>query len=177
MNISQPHLFLMLGIPGAGKTTTARLLSKALDAEHVWADFERYQHFGKPPYTPQQNLQFYAELNQQVALHLENNRAVIYDAAFNYADDRQELMELAQKRGANTTILWVRTPKSIAQKRASVPGAAGRILGAMSQARFVELSHKLEKPRPSEVMVEIDGTTVDDDTIVQLQQKINDLWA
>lgn len=154
-------LYLMLGFPGAGKTTAARDIAKLTGAEHIWADHERRQRFDRPTYTHQENLDLYDRLNQKAEEILQHGRSVVYDTNFNFFNDREKLRKIAERSGAKTVVVWVITDKPTAQKRA-VTGATGdtRILGNMPLEHWLRISDNLEQPRPSERVVKLDGTKI-----------------
>lgn len=166
----QPTLYLMLGYPGAGKTTAAKILAQLTGAIHIWADYERRQTHGKPVYSQAENDALYQQLNFRAAKLLEQKHSVIYDTAFNHQKDRVALRTLAHNLGLQTIIIWVKAPKELAKTRAqSMSDLHGtRILGAdMSDERFEELANKLEHPDSDEVVVELDGQKLSEDYIRQ----------
>lgn len=167
----QPTLYLMLGYPGAGKTTAAKILAELTGAEHIWADYERRQTHGKPSYSQAENDGLYQKLNQQTADLLEQKHSVVYDTAFNHQKDRVTLRTLAHNLGIQTVIIWVKAPKEIAKTRAqNISDLHGtRVLGAdMSDERFEELVAKLEHPDENEIVVELDGQKLSKDYIKQV---------
>lgn len=162
-------LYLMVGYPGAGKTTTARVLHKITGAEHLWADHERRRRYSTPTYSHTENLELYDHLNQVAKSKLEQGQSVIFDTNFNFHKDRERLRNLASKQGAQTILVWLKTPKDLAKQRATSDAHTQdtRILGNMPEADFERMSNNLEPPRENEVYIEIDGTNVSEQHVRQ----------
>lgn len=170
-------LYLMLGYPGAGKTTVALLVSKQTGAVHLWADHERKESYGEPTYSQQENDELYNKLNAKAEALLKQCNSVMYDTAFNHYEDRLKLRAIADKHGARTVILWIQTPKKLAKHRATVEAhlQPTRVLNGttpMHHEHFEYLSDKLEEPREDENFVSIDGTKV---TEAYIRQKLNSI--
>lgn len=121
----------MLGYPGAGKTTTAKVIHELTGAVHLWADQIRRERFGEPTYTHQENLELYDYLNELTAELLRTGQDVIFDTNFNFYKDRQRLRDIAKQYQADTQLIWVTTPKTLAKERATTNSHLqdNRILG------------------------------------------------
>lgn len=161
----QPTLYIMLGYPGAGKTTTALKIRYLTGAEHIWADEIRREMFGhpNPDYTPAENKILYARLNDQAAKLLKQGKSVIYDTNFNFFDDREHMRKLAGTAGARTVLVWVQTTRTTARQRATTPAQnePTRILGSIPLKEFERLASNLRPPKPNENFVVIDGESTD----------------
>lgn len=157
-----PTLYLLVGYPGAGKTTVSRALHKLTGAQHLWADHIRKEQFKGPHYTAQENRKLYESLNHLTDELLAAGTDVIYDTNFNFYKDRQKLRQIAAQNHAQAVLLWVKAPKPIAKERAT-SGAHkqdSRVLGNMSEADFERLTNHLETPREDERAIIVDGTKV-----------------
>ncbi len=164
----------MLGYPGAGKTTTAKIIHRLTGAVHLWGDRERRQKFGEPTYTHQENLSLYNELNKVAENLLAEGKDVIFDTNFNFYKDRQHLRDIAKKQGARTIILWLTTSKELAKERATDNAHMQdtRILGNMPVEAFERMSHNLEPPQRDEIYVEVSGTNVSEQSVKEMLNKL-----
>lgn len=156
----QPTLYLMVGYPGAGKTTTAKYIHELTGAVHLWADHERNRRFIRPTHSHQENLELYAQLNREVAGLLRDGNSVIFDTNFNFRKDRDRLRQIATDAGARTVVIWLTTDKKLARNRAvehPEPGET-RVWGNMPAADFERISSHLEEPADAEHPLKINGT-------------------
>lgn len=160
-----------MGYPGAGKTTTAKVIHELTGAKHLWADHLRKKRFITPRHTMDEHKALYGSMNEQTTKLLAEGKSVIFDTNFNYYRDRKRLRDIAAQAGANTKLLWVVVPKELANKRATVhsdhPSNTTRMLGNMAQSVFERLSNNLEPPQPDEPYIEIDGTKVTPEYITE----------
>lgn len=168
--MKQATLYLMLGYPGAGKTTTAKVIHDVTGAVHLWADDIRRETYGEPTYTHEENLVLYEYLNKVAEQLLEAGQSVIFDTNFNFFADRQKLREIAKKHQAQSKVIWVTTNKELAKERATANAHTQdtRVLGNMPSSTFDRMSQNLELPRENEDVIEVDGTKVSHEYIEEL---------
>lgn len=160
-------LYLMLGYPGAGKTTTAKVIHELTGATHLWADHIRRERFKTPTYSHQENLALYNHINTLTAELLAAGNSVIFDTNFNFYKDRQHLRDIAAKHGAEAKLIWVTTDRALAKARATQDAhkQSTRILGDMPPEQFDRMANNLQPPRDDEPYIAIDGTKVTPDYI------------
>jgi len=157
--MKKPTLYLMLGYPGAGKTTAAKIISELTGAVHLWADKIRNERYPNPTHSHAENLELYEYLNALTAEFLASGQSVIFDTGFNFYKDRQLLRSIAAKHHASTCVLWLQTNNSTSRSRATQAGR-NSYPNAMSLAQFERLSNCLEPPRPDEHAINLDGTKI-----------------
>ncbi len=170
--MAQPTLYLMLGYPGAGKTTTAKIIRDLTGAVHLWADQIRRELYGEPSYTHDENLRLYNHLNQLTGELLAAGNSVIFDTNFSFRRDRKHLRDIATKHAAATKLVWIRLPRDIARERATQNAHLNdtRILGDMSHKDFDRLVSRIEEPDDSEPFVQVDGTQISPDYLSRALQ-------
>lgn len=175
--MAKPTLYLMLGYPGSGKTTTSKYIHELTGSVHLWADHIRRERYGTPTYNHGENLDLYAHMNQMTAELLAAKNDVIFDTNFNFYKDRQHLRQIARDHNANVRLIWVTTPEHIARQRAT-DGAHKthtRILGDMDHDTFERLSSELEPPHDDEPYITLDGSTVTKETVKALLNQATNL--
>lgn len=156
------RLYLMIGYPGAGKTSVSKAIAEATGAVHVWSDVERHKMFPEPTHSTTESLQLYDHLNNFTEELLSQGKSVIFDTNFNFAADREKLREIANRQGAETVVVWVNTPAEVAKTRAvGVPMNRNGYTVSMSEEQFNSIVSKLEPPTDNENVIKIDGTDLD----------------
>ena len=161
--MQKPVLYLLVGYPGAGKTTAARIIQGKSGAFHIWADHERRKLFTHPTHSKEESKELYDQLNHATDYMLKQGKSVIFDTNFNFRKDRDYLRALAKSHGADTFVVWITTPKALARKRAvqDSHGQDTRLYGNMSLADFERIASHLQPPDEDEKVVKIDGTNLD----------------
>ena len=170
MSMSQPVLYLMIGYPGAGKTTVSKFIHELTGAEHLWSDHIRHRLFKNPTHSKTESLELYTHLNDLTDKLLSEGKSVIFDTNFNFYKDREHLRTIAAKHGAKAVLIWVTTPLATARSRATEQShdQHTRIWGNMSITDFTRISSKLEPPRLNENAFEIDGAHITERTVQDL---------
>lgn len=167
--MNQPTLYLMMGFPGAGKTTAAKIIAELTNATHLWADHIRRERIKNPTYSHSENQALYKNLNQETAAMLKKGQSVVFDTNFNFYRDREHLRTIASNCNAQCKLIWIQTPKPIAKSRAvDEPHLhKTRVLGAMPEDQFLRLSNQLETPKDNEKVIVLDGTKLTPKYIVE----------
>src|SRR5690554_3920729 len=112
-------LYLMLGYPGAGKTTTAKIVSKLTGATHLASDKIRLELFPQPKFTPEEHRQLYETIDRRTKELLQQGKSVIYDANLNRYIHRREKYDICRQTSAQPVLLWVQASSELARQRAT----------------------------------------------------------
>lgn len=158
----------MLGYPGAGKTTAAEIVSELTGAVKLSSDQLRIHMFKQPKFTQTEHDAVYGALDYLAELLLTQDISVIYDANLNRHHHRQEKYDICERTGAKALILWVRTDKTLAKKRATGQAhtdPARRIYGNLAGHVFDRLATEIEPPHSDEQHTVINGTDMNKDIV------------
>ncbi|HEX5456453.1 MAG TPA: ATP-binding protein [Candidatus Saccharimonadales bacterium] len=167
--MSKPTLYLMLGYPGAGKTTVSELISKVTGAVHLNSDQFRLHMFKEPLGISETEHEYmYKMLDHITEQTLKSGKSVIYDANLNRHAHRQEKYDICKRTGAAAKLIWVKTDADEARKRATVEAAEHpehRPFGNMDPDTFDRLVNQMEPPRDNETVIIVDGSRISEESI------------
>jgi predicted kinase len=167
--MAKPKLYLLIGYPGAGKTTVSKLIAEHTGAVHLWADHERQLRFGQPTHSQAESTQLYDELNAEAEQLLAAGKSVVFDTNFNFYADRQKLRAIADRYQAETVVIWITLPAEMAKIRAlHIESSRNGYQTSMSEAQFDAIVAKLEPPREDEKIIKIDGAKLDAQQVIDL---------
>lgn len=165
----KPTLYLLVGYPGAGKTTASKLIARHTGAVHIWTDRERHKMFDRPSHTQDESRQLYDHLNKHTSQLLAEGKSVVFDTNFNYRRDRDLLRAVADRQGADTLVIWLVTPAHTARHRAVRPKAVRNGYDStMSVEDFDRIAGHLEAPAKDEKVIKINGTKLDSKELIRL---------
>ncbi|MBW3569423.1 ATP-binding protein [Candidatus Parcubacteria bacterium] len=173
---NKPILYLMLGYPGAGKTTVAEKIAKFTGAVHLNSDWFRLHMFKKPTFSQEEHDSLYGNLDYLCELILTTGKSVIYDANLNRYIHRQEKYDIAKRVGAKVRLIYINTDLETAKHRATVEAEKNpqhRPYGNLAPANFDRLASEIELPKPSEPTTVVSEEQFDDEKLLK-QLKISD---
>lgn len=117
----RPQLLLLIGLPGAGKSTLARALAPHLGAVIVDRDAIRAALFPGRPVDAQVTAAANAHMEAALRHHLRAGRCVIADGrSLASATQRLRLARLARACGARCREIWLDVPLPVAIARVEV---------------------------------------------------------
>lgn len=161
-----PKLYLMMGYPGAGKTTAAEVIQQITDAVHLSSDKMRLEVAPKPVFSATEHDQLYTKLNQSTEELLAEGKDVIYDANLNRRQHRQEKYDIARRTGAEPVLVWVQTEKTLAKTRALDEKRSHLVpRDETADEMWERIATIIEPPQADEHPVIVDGTKISPDYI------------
>ncbi|MGP1375820.1 MAG: AAA family ATPase [Almyronema sp.] len=147
----QGQIFVMSGLSGSGKTTTARQLAQQIGAIHIRSDAVRKHLAGVPLaakgsdaiYTPEMSQKTYARLLDLGIRLAKRGYPVVLDAKYDRQAMRQAVIEQAEAKDIPLQILYCDIPPAVMQQR--LQQRTGDIADAtpavLAQQRMEPFSH------------------------------------
>lgn len=168
------YLFLLMGYPGAGKTSIAQIIEKKFQAKHLWVDHVRNNLFDKPTHSSVESQIIYSYLNTKTSRLLSEDHSVVFDTSFNLRKDRDHLRLIANDHQALSLVLWINTPKHIAKQRALSTNHQLRngYDKVMTEQHFEYLCQQLSPPDPDEHYLMLNGTDITPSGVDNLMQQL-----
>ncbi len=161
-------LFMMLGLPGAGKTTTAQLIADLTGAVRLSSDELRFKLIEAPTFTQAEHDIVYRTLDYISELLLSQGISVIYDANLNRFRHRQDKYAICERAGAQAVLVWIKTPRDLAKQRAVHEDRAHFApKDETLEGMFERITDVFEPPQAGEAPVLIDGTHIDAEIVRQ----------
>jgi predicted kinase len=142
-----PHVIIMVGIPGAGKTTFAKRFAKTFNA----------------PYINPRDISDLAGINAQASARvtmllfnelLKTNHTLVYEGSTAARTQRMALESMVTKAGYKALIIWVQTDPTEAKNRAI---KIHRGVTSLSEEAFDMAYKQFQNPTLSEKPVVISG--------------------
>jgi predicted kinase len=147
LSLPTPHLIVMVGIPGSGKTYFGEHFAETFHAPYVNA-----HNIAK-----QSNIDIgSAHMVSQLVLSelLKTQKAVVFDGLSGARQDRQALSKLAKDAGYTALFIWVQTESIAAKSRSSKRTHHN---GGLSDDQFETMIKHFSAPHASEQAVVISG--------------------
>jgi len=159
--MAQPILYMLLGYPGAGKTTAAKILEKLTGAHRLTSDEERLKMFPDPKFTQDEHAYLYKRLDEETEELLTNGQSVIYDANLNRYAHREEKYRICQRANAKPVLIWLNTARDISKTRATDKTRYKLWpLNETAEAMFSRIADLIETPREDESPIIITGSNL-----------------
>ena len=155
MVTSKPHIIIMVGIPGSGKTFFAEQFATTFNAPAVFVDKIRETIYTNPNYSKEQE-----DATNKTALYclneiLKSGRTIVFDGSANSRSERDQIAKLSRSAGYEPLFVWVQTDISTAQSR-SLKAKADRNARMTKELFDIKVS-RFTNPNHTEKYVVISG--------------------
>ncbi|MEI6229068.1 MAG: AAA family ATPase [Candidatus Saccharibacteria bacterium] len=151
---SNPHIIIMVGIPGSGKSFFAEQFAATFKAPVVSFNILRSELFSAPTFSDNEDSIINQVANYMLGEIFKTGRTIIYEGLANQRNERTEIARKARDAGYDPLFVWVQTEPNSAQKR-SIKPVDGR--PAMTSEQFTSRLKQFSPPHISECAVVISG--------------------
>ncbi len=152
-------LFIMLGLPGSGKSTFAEQISTELPALWLNSDGVRAAMFEEPTEITDPALRYdavFGAMDYAAKYALTASCDVVYDANNHRVTDREMLRIIATRIGAKAITIFMDTPLEVSRQRALARAASGK-QSDMTLEKLEKHRKLLELPIEGEPLIVVDG--------------------
>lgn len=154
LSLSKPHLLVMVGVPGAGKSSFAEHFAETFTAPIVNWDTIRAELFNEPTYSKDEQVIIGRVADYMLDELLKTQRTIVYEGAADARSERQALAKRARAAGYEVLFVWVQTDSATAQQRAT---KKKRDSVSMTAEQFEAATKRFTQPNHTEPLVVISG--------------------
>lgn len=121
LSLNKPHLVIMVGIPGSGKSFFAEQFAETFKAPIVSLDIIRKELLDQPSYNREED-----EAINRVAIYmldefLKAKQTIVFEGQTDSRTDRLTLAKKAKNAGFEPLFIWVQTEIMTSKKRSVKP--------------------------------------------------------
>lgn len=117
LQLSKPHLVVMVGLPGAGKSFFANHFAETFHAPIISWQSIRTELFNEPTYSKEEDAIIERIAAQQLGELLKTSATIIYEGGSLVYAHRQALAKLALANDYEVLFVWVQTDPATAKNR------------------------------------------------------------
>ncbi len=148
LSLTQPHIIIMVGVPGAGKSFFAEKFAETFNAPYL--SLEKIIPFTTTDQDASKLMQ------HQFTELLKTHKTFIVEGDTDVRTDRDRLARQAKHAGYETLIVWVQTDPVTAKTR-SVRAAKGKINRTLTSDEYDRIVKRLTLPNVTEHPTVISG--------------------
>ena len=160
LNLSQPLVIVVTGLPGSGKTFFANSFATTFGAASVSNDKIRWTLFANHTYSENENAMVDQISDLLIAELLRTKRTFIIDGGYNSSQKRKHIEIIAKKAGFATLTVEVQTEPLTAKDRAksrSAKNPCDKFKQSLKPEQFAKLVKNYEAPTIGRSSVVISG--------------------
>jgi predicted kinase len=146
LQLSRPHVLMMVGIPGSGKSSFAEKFAETFGAPRISFDVIRSLTLDAPAAR--------SLMTGQLQELLKTRQTLIVDGATETRTERQDIVRTARAAGYEPLIIWVQTDPSTAKSRALKQSHTGSV---STPDAFDQAFRRFTPPNATEKSVVISG--------------------
>ena len=151
---SKPHIIIMVGISGSGKSFFAEQFARTFKSPIISFDQLRHKLFDKPIYSDHENKVVSQAANYMLDELFKTGKTITYEGPSNQRNERTEIAKIARTAGYNPLFIWVQTEPATAKRR-SIKPTDGR--KPMTNDQFESKLKQFSPPHSSEGAIVISG--------------------
>ncbi len=151
---SKPHLIIMVGIPGSGKSFFAEHFAETFNAPLISFHRIRSELFSAPTFSKDENAIIGQVANYMINEVLKTGRTIVYEGQTDTHVERNLIAKKSRDAGYQPLFIWVQTEPDTARKRATKKSADRP---ALSIDQYNEVLKRFTVPTPAEKPVVISG--------------------
>jgi predicted kinase len=154
LSLSSPHLIIMVGIPGSGKTFFADHFAATFNAPVVSFEKIAAEIYGARQLERDEQATVVRVSHYLLKQLLKTNQTVIYEGITDTRTTRQALAKIANDQGYEPLLVWVQTESIASKIRAT---KSRREVATISPEQFDTVLKRFTPPNASERAVVISG--------------------
>jgi predicted kinase len=158
--MKKPHLYILCGLPFAGKTTLARALVCRLGINRVAIDdinTERGVWDDEIGLSPEEWTNTYNEAYRRIGIHLNRGESVVDDSVNFTKNLRDRLQAIARRYDAHSAVIYIDVSLSEAQRRWQ-ENRQTLVRADVRDDDFAHIIEHFEPPTEDEQMLRYDGS-------------------
>lgn len=155
LHLSMPHLIVMVGIPGSGKSFFADHFASTFSTPIVSSQTIRAALVQTPTFSVSEQAAVRRVSNYLLEELLKTGQTFVYDSISDARTDRQDIIKKAKQAGYNVLFVWVQTESATARLRATKPSKDR--LGVISDDQFTHFVKHFTVPSAPEKPIVISG--------------------
>lgn len=154
LSLARPHLIVVVGIPGSGKTTFAEQFAKEFGVPFVNPSYIEQHMLGVRYESNNSEARAIAIGDKLLKEFLKTGQTIIYEDITGSREFRKTMIKVARSAGYKPFFIWVQTDSAEASRRSA---RSTKEVEGMEASRFDEIVERFTVPATNEKAVVISG--------------------